>query len=75
MESSKLYVVKSASVTMNTKNNRGHNIILTYEKVCKKCILSVHRERVNIRKEKLIEQLITKFPIEQLRRLQFFFNN
>jgi hypothetical protein len=31
MESSELCVVESASVTMNTKNNRGH-IILTYEK-------------------------------------------
>ncbi|XP_025423131.1 uncharacterized protein LOC112692619 [Sipha flava] len=31
MESSELCVVESASVTINTKNNRGH-IILTYEK-------------------------------------------
>jgi len=39
------------------------------------CMLSVHRERVNIRKEKLIEQLITTFAKEQPRRLRFLFNN
>jgi hypothetical protein len=38
------------------------------------CMLSVHRERVDTRKEKLIEQLITMFAIEQPRRLQFLFN-
>ncbi|XP_026819039.1 uncharacterized protein LOC113557677 [Rhopalosiphum maidis] len=38
------------------------------------CMLSVHRERINIRKEKFIEQLITRFAIEQPRRLQFLFN-
>ncbi|KAF0761293.1 zinc finger MYM-type protein 1-like [Aphis craccivora] len=39
------------------------------------CTLSVHRERVNESKEKFIEQLITRFAIEQPRRLQFLFNN
>ncbi|XP_025192119.1 zinc finger MYM-type protein 1-like [Melanaphis sacchari] len=39
------------------------------------CMLSVHRERINIRKEKFIEQLIIRFAIEQPRRLQFLFNN
>ncbi|CAI6355321.1 unnamed protein product [Macrosiphum euphorbiae] len=39
------------------------------------CMLSVHRERVDIRKDKLIEQLITRFAREQPRRLQFLINN
>ncbi|CAI6354501.1 unnamed protein product [Macrosiphum euphorbiae] len=39
------------------------------------CMLSVHRERVDIRKGKLIGQLITRFAREQPRRLQFLFNN
>lgn len=37
------------------------------------CMLSVHCERVNRRKEKFIKQLITRFAIEQLRRLQLLF--
>jgi len=38
-------------------------------------MLNVNRERLNIRKEKLIEQLVAKFVIEQPRRLQFLFDN
>uniref|UniRef100_A0A2S2R2U0 HAT C-terminal dimerisation domain-containing protein n=1 Tax=Sipha flava TaxID=143950 RepID=A0A2S2R2U0_9HEMI len=38
------------------------------------CMLSVHRERVDIRKEKFNVQLIIRFAIEQPRRLQFLFN-
>ena len=36
------------------------------------CMLSVNRERVNIRKDKLIEQLITRFAREQPRDFSFY---
>jgi len=39
------------------------------------CTLSVHRKRVNGKKEKIIDRLITRLAIEQPRRLQFLFNN
>ncbi|XP_050546850.1 uncharacterized protein LOC126908636 [Daktulosphaira vitifoliae] len=39
------------------------------------CMLSVHREKVKASKNQFIEQLITRFAIEQPRRLQFLFTN
>jgi len=39
------------------------------------CMLSVYSEKVNSKKEKIIEQLITRFAIEQPRRLQLLLND
>lgn len=39
------------------------------------CMLSVHREKVKVKKSQFIEQVITRFAIEQPRRLQFLFSN
>ncbi|CAI6364084.1 unnamed protein product [Macrosiphum euphorbiae] len=38
------------------------------------CMLSVHREKVNSNKEKFIENALTQFGRESLRRLKFIFN-
>ena len=38
------------------------------------CMLSVHREKVNLEKDQLIEKVITQFDRECPRRLQFVFN-
>ena len=38
------------------------------------CMLSVHREQVNLDKDKFIENVLTQFGREYPRRMQFVFD-